>query len=106
AIAPLVARPEADTDRVAQIFIGQLRLLQAQFLTLIEADRSAKATKKLGGELCDGNRIAAGSRPTRDMAHAIVVGKCPADPAGRRAGLEGLNAFSHVRSGEFRSQQV
>src|SRR5882757_1152875 len=77
AIPPLRTWPEADADGVAQILIGKLRLLQPEFLTLIEADRAAEAGEQHDREFGHRVGIAVRPRPAADMTHHVMVGKRP-----------------------------
>src|SRR5690606_27024158 len=95
-VPSLETRPKAYAVRIAQVLEGEVRLLQPQFLALIEADRTTQAGQKRDGELCDGCRVVALSRPARDVADHIVIGERPANPTVRCSILKGLYALANV----------
>ena len=103
AIAALEFGPEFDAVGVLKLVKGNVRLGQAQFLALIQADRPAQAQKQRGVGACGGVR----QTPARDVAHRVMVGIGPAGPGiGGRRVQPGEGLFQPLRCRPLWLQQL
>ena len=78
AVAAGKFRPERHAEGVAQVVVFKLRLRQAQFLPLVEAQRAGKAAEQQRQQCGEPLGIGAGRFPARDGALDIVVAEAPA----------------------------
>ena len=106
AVAALEGRPEADAVRIAQILERDVGFLQPQLFALVKADRAAQRNQQVDREFGDDVGIGARQSPARDVAHHVVVGKGPADPAVDDGLLERAHALPDMSCREFRAEQV
>jgi hypothetical protein len=80
AVAALELGPELDAVGIGQVLEGEFGLGEAEFLALIDADRTAHGEQQFGGKAGKGILLAVRG-PAADVPHDIVVGEGKADPA-------------------------
>jgi len=104
-IAALEGGPEVFAIRVLQCFVRHVRFAQAEFLTLVDAGRTAQAAQQCG-EQAGQRGIALLATPAADDPAHVVVGDRPARPALRHRGFQGAQRIAEMRGTEVVGKQL